>query len=242
MSVPRPLLLGLALLWMVPLTPSATSATPCATGTLATYIGLGSAGCQIDDKVFFNFGYSPTGGLSSVGAGSVTVTPLDNPFDPGLGFQAPWQVGPGISGDAIINYSVAVLPGGNAIIDAELGGLGAVQAGGTVNVLEGLCLGGTFGSDLGTGCSSGNVALLNITNPPLKLGDHTSFAVALLVDVFKDIGLNGGATGSAAISGITQNFSEVAAVPEPASFLLMGSGLAAAMGMARRKWRSRQTD
>src|SRR4030095_3285200 len=108
MSVPRPLLLGLALLWMVPLTPSATSATPCATGTLATYIGLGSAGCPIDDQVFFNFCYSPTAGRSSVGAGSVTVPPLDNPFDPGLGFQAPWQVGPGISGDAIINYSVAV--------------------------------------------------------------------------------------------------------------------------------------
>jgi hypothetical protein len=55
-----------------------------------------------------------------------------------------------------------------------------------------------------------------------------------VIHVSKDIGVNGSAEGLATISGVTNNFSEV---PEPATMLLLGSGLVGLAGFARRRFK-----
>jgi hypothetical protein len=212
--------------WGVPL---------CTTGSLASYVDLGSTGCMINDKVFANF----TDSFANGAGVTVTVTPDTTVGDPGLDFQlSGFTVNAGASNDLILGFTVFDTSGPN-IEDASLNiGNGVLSIGtGIVSVGEGVCVGGTF-TGLGGSCTAGNsppnLLTLNVVNPnpPGSNFDLKFFGPVQTVAVSKDISITSGSDGVAALSDLRENFSEV--VPEPASIVLLGSALLG-LGLLRRR-------
>jgi hypothetical protein len=218
-----PILTGLLFLF-----PAAASATPCANGSLQSYILLGSVGCTIDDKLFSNFSYAhssiSTGPpevlfLSNPTADQVAVVPLlATSANPGLLFTGGW----GIDGTAppllgfSMGFNVTVLPGGNLIKDESLLILGNsrtfTQSMGFVSIQDTASL---LGVQIGAGGLTTQLSDMKTFSPVSTVGVSLSGrAIFGLVDSFQE------------------NFSEV--VPEPSTWLLLGSGLVA-LAFARRK-------
>lgn len=84
-------------------------AAPCTTGTLASYIALGSAGCVLGNLTVSGFAYkaSASGGAAEITADQITVTPLLPPVGTfGLQFAAAWSVDTGQSQGSHIAYHV----------------------------------------------------------------------------------------------------------------------------------------
>ena len=115
----------------------------------------------------------------------------------------------------------------------------AATGDGVVTVIEDLCLGSTFVSNPANCLNPPAVSLviaqdfLGPTGPdttPLPPG--TSF-----FDVFADITIDGGLSGSASLNNVTTQF----VVPEPSTVLLLGSGLVA-LFMARARMRASKTN
>ncbi len=196
----------------------AYAAPLCTSGTVADYVALGSTGCQLDDKIFYDFAYhsSGSGGATPVPSSGVAVTPITTAFDPGLIFNAPWTAGPGQSLDSMINFSVLVLPGGAPIgdISATMVGYGRVPDG-LVAVAETTTVGNLLLYDSALGVKAFDTLLVTATSGPIT--------------VHKDISVNGN-SGLATVSGVWNQFSEV---PEPASLILAGSALLS-LGLMRR--------
>jgi hypothetical protein len=212
----------------------------CGFGTLASYISLGSTGCQIDDKIFYGFAYS--GGAGVLTAGEVSVTPITTPGNPGVQFGAFWNVAAGVTGDARIFFDVAVLRGGQPIEDDSLGlgGVSNLSGGAKIDVTEGVCLGQALNaSNVCTGPSQNPVLEVKAPNATNTFFLDVNFGgpTYTLLGISKDIGLFGGsaADGSgASLSIITQQFSEVP-VPEPLSIMLFGSCLLAVAPLLKRR-------
>src|ERR1035438_2957783 len=216
---------------------SIASAAPLCTSlnvvTLADYVALGSTGCQIGDKVFFNFFDSPTSGGSAtapVPASAVSVTPVGvGTYNPGLTFSSSdWSVTGGSTTansflDMSFGFTVSVLPGGNSIDDASVTmgtpvttGTGVVTLGETILAANGFTVLGT----------------LNVASSGSPVAE-TFFAPTSTIQVKKDffLGVPQNGTGTASISTFTENFSEI---PEPVGAILIGSGLLA-LGAWRRR-------
>ena len=216
---------------------SMASAAPLCTdvgNTMADYLRLGSTGCQIGDKVFYNFVYSSSGGgtATAVPASAVLVSPVGaDTYNPGITFSSESWFVPGSSPtrtsvlDSSFGFTVTVLPGGNPIDDASLTlgsfnrvGSGAANIGETVLAADGF----TELGFMGVSTSGQLLAEVNFV-------DATTFQVR------KNFGLAvpTGSTGSIQVSSFTENFSEV---PEPVGAILIGSGL-----LALGAWRRRPT-
>jgi len=200
----------------------------CIVASYDTYIGTS---CGIDDKTLSEFSYS-TSGTTQLPASSITVNPINTPFNPGLLFNAPWGAQAGETQGSMIGFTVTVNPGGNLIDDLSLYMFGAGVLGtGQVSVAETYCAGDTFAN----GCANGITgSLLTILNSGTSiLTAHATFDDPVsILDVRKDIELLGGSDGSAAlVSGVQNQFSEV---PEPGSLVLFGSGIVGLAGVLRR--------
>jgi PEP-CTERM motif len=211
-------------------------ASACTNTTMDNYIVPGFS-CGIDDKTFSNFNYVGTGNPPGYGipAGSVNVSPITTPGNPGFQFSAGWFVSTSsgvLTQDSLIEYTVSVNPGGRLITDLSLsiGGVGFAGTG-SIFVDEDVCIGATFPS-----CTGGTVEHLQAFSSAdgTQLFDSISFNGVSVVDVEKDIELNAGTAGNARLSLVTQQYSE-GATPEPSSILLFGSGALAFAGVLRRK-------
>jgi hypothetical protein len=217
-------LAGAGLAVQVPLCGDLTPLAGNQTVVLSQYIGLGSSGCVIDDKLFYDFNYTSvaSGGAVPVPEDGVGVNVIDLPFMPGLTFVAGWAVGAGQVMDSNIMYTVRVLDGGAPIssVVASMGGYVAVPDGIVVvaeTAVPDLPRSVTLYYD-GVRLQSSDVVQIAPTLGPIRLT--------------KDISLNGN-TGLAAVSLVTNQFYEV---PEPAVFVLIGSGLLA-LAFVRRRMR-----
>ncbi len=199
------------------------AAAPLLPGTLADYMALGSGGGTIDDKLFFDFGYLPNaaGGAIAIPASEISVTPISTPLNPGLRFSAAWTVGPGQALDSFITFQVSVLPGGAPITDisARMDDFG-ISGDGFLGVSEVTTSGELFLFDSALG---------------IKAFDDRTFAPTTgPISVTKDVFLLGGRGGSAGVSSVTNQFSEL---PEPSAlvvWLLLGP-----LVIALRWWRRR---
>jgi hypothetical protein len=208
---------------------SALGAPLCIPGTLEDYVGLGDTGCQIDDKLFYNFTYAGTGsgGAAAIPDEGVAVVVFDTPLNPGLQFSAAWSVGPGQTLDSLIQYNVVVLPGGFPIgdISARMAGFGVDQNGvvAVAEVVSTLDVPPEVLANLLLFRNGGTVAFQRVDIAP-TLGP---------LHVVKDISVNGN-DGFATVSMVTNRFSEV---PEPGALLLIGSGLLG-LGLFTRRFRN----
>jgi hypothetical protein len=209
--------------------------------TMADYVALGSTGCQIGDKVFYNFFYSSSfgGTAAAVPASAVFLAPVGaDTFNPGIAFSGEWNV-PGASSagnsfiDTSLGFTVTVLPGGRSIDDASLTldafaqtGTGLATIGETVFAADGFTqLGGRA---------------MTVSTNGQRL-DDVFFASTGTIQVKKNFfvgvpqcaptGEGCSASGSIAVSSFTENFSEI---PEPVGAILIGSGLLA-LGAWRRR-------
>jgi len=86
-------------------------------------------------------------------------------------------------------------------------------------------------------CSGGQILTLSVYDGSSgsKLFDSASFAGVSEVDLQEGITLQAGTNGSASLSLVTNQFSEVQQTPEPGTLSMLGLGVIAVAGFARRK-------
>jgi hypothetical protein len=187
--------------------------------TLNDYIALGSTGGTIDGLRFFDFGYVGSGSYP-IPASEIMVTPLNEPLNPGLQFNAAWSVQPHKSLDSYITFSVQPLEGGAPISDisASMAGFGTYLDG-AITVAE--------------NTTNGQNLYLFYSINGSRTFDHVTFdPVTGVIGVAKDIALNGNG-GSATVSMVSNNFSQ-SQVPVPPSVLLLAPGLLGLIGLRKR--------
>ncbi len=205
------------------------SAAPitCATGNLADYAALGSDGCIVGDKLFNNFvffGNSSGTGVTPVDT-DVTVSPLVSPSNnPGLYFSSnAWAIsGIGFVYSSI-SFTVTVLSpdflidGGSVNIDNV-----AAVLGGNAGISEQIC--------------PNFLPCQNFSASAAAPFNSLSITPSQSIEVVKEITVLGTTNDSfAALASFEERFNQVSAVPEPSTFALFGSALAAAAFLRRKR-------
>jgi hypothetical protein len=214
-----------------------TFAANCPATTYDNYIVTGFS-CGIDDKTFSDFMYTGTSNPPgfAIPAGSVAVTPITQPGNPGFQWSAPWFAGTSngiLAQDSLFQFAVNVNPGGALITDLSLTIAGVGFAGtGEVVVDETACLGALLPT-----CTGGQIVTLRVFAGASgsQLVDQVNFSPVSLISVDKDVEIQAGTNGNASLSLVTDQFSEGGAtVPEPGTLSMLGAGVLALVGFTRR--------
>jgi hypothetical protein len=190
-------------------------AAPC--GSPANYSVWVDAGagfsCTVGSLTFSNFGYSGTGTAAGNYDENVGVTPVNDANGAGFDFNPAMSAGPNEVGDEQISFTVT-----GSVDDVYIAFNGGFTGTGV----------STFSEQL-----NGSV-IASLSNPPPVFSAHDTFPVITSINVLKDLNVRGGTDGSASISDMKNQFSSPA-VPEPATLVMMGSGLVGFATRLRRK-------
>jgi len=103
------------------------SAAPCTTGSLASYIALGSAGCTLGNLQVADFKYhaKASGGAPEITAKEITVSPVLPPIGMfALEFSGPWSVNSGQDQFSGITYRVVAASTAMPVQELRLDGNG----------------------------------------------------------------------------------------------------------------------
>lgn len=195
----------------------------CASGTLASYIALGTAGCALGSNLLSGLEtLSGINGSTPISPSGINITPVMNAGDVGLMFSLASDAAGGSILEALISYKVS---DGSYTASAISASGTSTSGNGAVTDIQNLCLGGLFGPDGVSGCSTGRTGSL------LLLGDgstSTSFGAAASLSITDDITFDSGGSGNgnSASGGVfTDSFASTAAsVPEPRTLILLIAG------------------
>jgi hypothetical protein len=217
------------------LIPSFALAAPCVPGTVTNYVSLGSGGCQIGVFTFFDFvGLPSFAGGVAISPSAVQVTPTINALGPRLDFFLTGSAAAGQLFGIAIGYSIS----GGLLNGATLSMAGSAATGdGVVTAVEDICRGGTFVSTPPFCNGSGQLTLITVQDAIGPTGpDSQKFVVSSFFDVFTDIAIDGGLSGTArlgAAGGPPGSVTNQFAAPEPASVSVLGIGLLSLWVLAR---------
>ena len=233
--MPR-LLLALALVLAVPVL---SEAAPCVPDSLDAYLALGS-GCEIDGVTLFDFSAAASFfGGTEISSTLILVTPVSLPTGAGLDFALSGRADATDLLGVAIGFTVSGLP----FVGAGLDVTGSAAANdGVLTVVEDMCLGDTFVVDPGF-CFSGDTRSMIFAHDAVgPTGPDSSVFASSFLDVFVDLTIDGGLSGSASLGdsgnpGIisTMFTTETTTVPEPSVMSLLGSGLFGLWTVRRRK-------
>jgi hypothetical protein len=210
--------------------PAAMATTTCPTGFYSAYNpappGAGpSITCTTNNLQFSNFNFenpTETGGATLPTPGNTAITPIDVLGNEGFSFNPGFTVGSGQSQDATVTFEVTALAG--VITDLSLFFNGAFSGTGSTSFSETYCT-----TSFTTDCNT-----FQVNNPPPNLDKEITIPATTKLFITKDYAASGGTSGSASISKLTNQFSQV---PEPASMALLGTALFGAYGLLRRRIR-----
>jgi hypothetical protein len=200
----------------------------CLGGSLTTYIGLGAGGCTIGNNTLSNFKLvSPgTAFATEFLPSQVTLTPSGGNYNPSLTISVNQTATAPALLEAFFTY---VISGAGYIgTSATLSG-SSETVDGAVTGIENYCEGGVFGSDGVDGCPTAFGALVTLDG--FQNSDSAGFSTVASINVTDDFTIDGGTAGTASGGTFKNNF---AAVPEPASYALLGFGLMFAAAFRKR--------
>ncbi len=216
------------------------AAPACISGTAASYVALGAAGCTINSNwTFSNFIYTQTTPSAPTAANEV-INPLGTS---GVGFSVTptttWSTNTGIV-DAELQYVVTFTGNITSIFQSVTGSIVPPNppTAGFDDISDLFCPGGTV--EPAGSCSGVQLLDTKLFTAGTASGSATFTGVHSVV-VLKDVSAN--ATGfpgaTATVTGFTNCFNgdcSGGAVPEPATLLLSGLGFGL-LGLARIKFR-----
>ena len=234
----RPFLLSLAAtilgsFWGALGTPI-TPPPACVAASLAQYLALGPAGCSVGEVAFNNFSFQVLafgGGAVPIGAGDIRVTPVAHGEQYSLSFSS---AGFRVVGTQFVTYLLAYSIDPHPIIITihdEMETETPVFPG-LASITTDLCVGRPFVE--GSCLPPGMLASMNVFHNGMafRLRDSVTFASPQAdIGVRNFISLLGNGTGSADFTRLTNG---VVVVPEPATWILVGTGLAGGLWRRRR--------
>jgi hypothetical protein len=209
----------------------ASQAATCTSGSLATYIALGSGGCTIGNNTLFNFrALTGTAGNMEIAPSAVTIGPLGGSFNPGLTISVQVTSSPPFgSKELMFNYDVK---GTTYVGEAmTLSGASEPADGGVTDTIN-YCENGTFNSTGVLGCTgiTGGTSLVNgVLNR-----DTFTFHQSSFLSLTDDLVITAGAGSPTSGGTITD---QLTSVPEPTSYLIAVLGILVAFSAKRRSAR-----
>ena len=212
-------------------------ALPCVSGTLADYLLLAS--CEIGATTFSDFEELlplPTD-ATPIAAADTSVTPVASASDVGLAFGLPTSAGAGDLFSSLFGFRVTAGVGAPLSAVRETLEGGSASGDGVAIFLSDLCADGTFAVPP-AGCLGTPSALTTFVDPFGSDVDESVPLPATFIAVVANFIVDGGPSGTAALTGGTLRFATSAAPPtptvdEPGVLALALAGLAA--WLARRR-------
>jgi len=209
-------------------------AASCSSGSLATYLALGSSGCTIGGNTLSNFTIlTGLSGGTPIAPSSVTLNPMGSTFAPGLTISTSQSASAGVPLEAIFTYDISG-PLYNSI-SAMLSGSSETVDGAVTGIVN-FCEGGMFGPDGVSGCASANGSLLTLDGTQNM--DSAAFSKISTLAVTDDLTIDPGTAGTASGGTLTNSFT---AVPEPLTSTLAFFGLALVGALKARSLGSHST-
>lgn len=194
---------------------------PCLPGSLDEYFALGTTGCSVGSVQFADFMAAP--GLpfaSPIDPAAIQVSPIGTAFSPALLFTLNSSAELADIQQSFFRFSVT---GGLTGASISLGSPAATGDGAVTGILD-VCSGGLFDPTEPTGCSGvpDTAIAFQIAGNGMPF-DSRSFPASSFFDIFVDLTVDAGPSGTASLSSATVGFT---AVPEPSALFLTAAGLA----------------
>ncbi len=171
-------------------------AAPCVPGSLQSYIALAATGCSVGSVNYGSFEIVPGQTLASpIDPASVTVAPGGSTFNTLLLLTFNQTATDGDLLELIFRVRAT------GLLTASSVSLNSPIVSGNANVTGVLdvCAGGSFSGNSPGGCSTVSNTAVAAADAfgPNQLSDSLSFAPSSFFDIFFDVSIDGGGTGSA---------------------------------------------
>lgn len=198
-------------------------AAPCVSGSLQSYIALAASGCSVGSVNYGSFEIVPGQNFATtIDPANVTVAPGGSTFNTFLLLTLNQTANGADLLDLIFRVrATGLLTSSSVSLNSPV-----VSGNAAVTGILDVCAGGSFSGNSPVGCSaaSGTAVAAATAAGPNQLSDTLSFASSSFFDIFFNVSIDGGGTGSALLPSATLG---VDAVPEPSTSLLMVLGFGA---------------